>query len=247
MLLKLGKIILTIFFFLLSSFLVVSVIESELGFIATIFSLIGLFGFAIVLIAFYRKKLSTKVNRIVASLRYVSYFKGLKMTRGKIASLSFLILAYFGGGKILLSELPFVMTVFYFIGLLIMVGIIFYFYGNRPSSKAFFKNSPFVFLFISISLFCLYNLFFTDYLIKKERQLSSGTFLFFVYFMLTYTLKLEDRIDIYISLLSLSFIPVLTLAKLYYTAETFAVFAFLIQLRIALRLLLLLRINYETA
>lgn len=78
-----------------------------------------------------------------------------------------------------------------------------------------------------------------------EEKVTGGVVLFLIYIAFFVIFKVGVTVNSLFNLVSLCLIPVFILGNNVYSAETFAVFAFLTQILTALILILDLRKNYE--
>jgi len=151
------------------------------------------------------------------------------------ANLFFFILSLLIVRSVYQSELEFVAKFLYILGLVSCVALL----TNSCLKKNFTRENLIkrllLFLFASISLNTLtYQPFYSKFF-AQDILLSNGLLLFVNYLLFAHLLDLGQRVSSYIVLSSFIFIPLLTLAKYYYTAETYATFGFLLTATIALR------------
>lgn len=154
----------------------------------------------------------------------------------------FLILAYILGSKVLKSELRFLIILL--TGLSLIILIVFHCQKDMKN-RLFLKKQFIIFLFLSISfLSARYILAPKTPSPSSEETISGGVLLFYIYLAPLFLLKLNTKTNSILALICLFLTPFLLLAKFSYTAETFAVFGFLLLIVSALKLAIEVRQNY---
>lgn len=160
----------------------------------------------------------------------------IHVTKKNAVGLFFLLLSFLAVKNMYESELEFVSKFMYILGLIGCVILITNAHLKKNLSRGILLKRFLIFLFASISLNTLTYQSFYNTFFAQDILLSSGLLLFLNYLLLAHLLDLKEQINNYLVLASFMFIPFLTLAKSYYTAETYATFGFLLATVLALRL-----------
>lgn len=169
----------------------------------------------------------------------------MKKPNATFLNLFFLILTLFLVKNTLTGEVFFIMRILYVFGLLSLFVIIYYSYRRDYFTTNNILRKLFLFLFLSIAFFSLRQ---TSIIttVSRINNLTNGTILFVNYIFFIILLKPKVETNSYLALLFLTLVPISILAKINYSTEIFASFAFLLLFIIIIQLTSQLYVRSKT-